>query len=587
MRGTSSCVVLLLIAWAAPVSWGLAPELVERGEQATALVQSASDPARSIGSAFCINSQGIFITAARLAGQEGSSVRLVLLPGDPKSRAVDAKVVRLDMQSNLAVLQTSPAGQFTSLELADTTHLYDTMEVCAFGYPIRNGFARDLRTLPPISVNIGHITTIQKENEDPTRIGIDTALDNGQVGGPVLDIAGKVIGVVNTVGFGNRGPSGAISADQIKALLDKPLVTLKTASLPYDKRHESQELSVGVVSFLDPAPAYDVELTIRTGDEPPRNLTAKVENGQATFSFVPVPGKEDDSLSVNARFEKGSLNGAVANRTITLGDRKIELRDVRHIEHKAGGDEITLTLADGQRLTGTPSGLGDVPVELGNASVTVDLGSALDATLTTPEFPVRDLGCTVTVKTGDKVVSQFTGSIDFTGAPRSSGIQTLSGVGPLINISNGPLLAPGSAIKTVLLGGPGGNPMQLVSPQGADVVGFTCQTSVWANRPIIQSITPLYDRSDAQRPSTVLARDGYVVGGILVDSDLYVHAVKVIFMRLDDGRIDPKDNYVSDWLGTPSSGTLPKQLGGHGEHVIGICGRKGLNMDAIGLILRP
>jgi hypothetical protein len=58
-------------------------------------------------------------------------------------------------------------------------------------------------------------------------------------------------------------------------------------------------------------------------------------------------------------------------------------------------------------------------------------------------------------------------------------------------------------------------------------------------------------------------------------------------MKMDAGKLNPKDNYLSDWMGVPVSGQLPKQLAGHGERVIGVTGRKGINMDAIGLIVIP
>jgi hypothetical protein len=47
-----------------------------------------------------------------------------------------------------------------------------------------------------------------------------------------------------------------------------------------------------------------------------------------------------------------------------------------------------------------------------------------------------------------------------------------------------------------------------------------------------------------------------------------------------------KDTYLSDWFGTPID-DQPTQLAGHGERVIGICGRKGLNVDALGLVVLP
>jgi len=130
--------------------------------------------------------------------------------------------------------------------------------------------------------------------------------------------------------------------------------------------------------------------------------------------------------------------------------------------------------------------------------------------------------------------------------------------------------------------------MEAVSRSPRDSVGFVYELAEWDSKCIIRTLLPLYSRPLVAGPgSLVLAREGYVVGGILVDSDQYAHAFRVIFMRSINGKIDTRDNYLSDWIGQPSSNLPPKQLGGHGEHVVGVCGRKGLNMDAVGLVVMP
>ena len=121
-----------------------------------------------------------------------------------------------------------------------------------------------------------------------------------------------------------------------------------------------------------------------------------------------------------------------------------------------------------------------------------------------------------------------------------------------------------------------------------DVIGFTYEFAQWDNKGIIRRLLPVYARPlVATSRQLIMARDGYVVGGILVDSDDMARAFRVIFMKIDGGRIDPTDNYVTEWYGQPTSGLPPKQLAGHGEHVVGVCGRMGLNMDAVGLMVLP
>lgn len=93
------------------------------------------------------------------------------------------------------------------------------------------------------------------------------------------------------------------------------------------------------------------------------------------------------------------------------------------------------------------------------------------------------------------------------------------------------------------------------------------------------SRSPIYEHS-----KVVFARDGYAVGGIVVNADEIVHAVKLIFMRVkDDGQLDPSDSYTSDWLGHPS-GRSEEEINGGGRQVVGFMIRRMAALDAIGLI---
>lgn len=123
------------------------------------------------------------------------------------------------------------------------------------------------------------------------------------------------------------------------------------------------------------------------------------------------------------------------------------------------------------------------------------------------------------------------------------------------------------------------------SPTGQDVVGVRFVMGRWNGKPLFRTLDPLYDRVDAGQNNVVVAKPGYVVGGILVDSDEQEHAIRLIFMKSRAGRLLSHDAYLSDWIGTPVTGTPPKLIGSHGEHVIGLCGYRGLNLDGVGLVL--
>lgn len=147
---------------------------------------------------------------------------------------------------------------------------------------------------------------------------------------------------------------------------------------------------------------------------------------------------------------------------------------------------------------------------------------------------------------------------------------------------------PSGAIETQILGGNGGSRFVHASPSGAPVVGFRYASGNWMGKSVLRQLDPFFDRPAADAPaalSTVFAREGYVVGGLTVENDgKNVVAVQVLFVRFTNGQIKPADNYKSDWIGT-STGAATQELGGKNQVIIGTCGRKGLNLDALGLVL--
>jgi hypothetical protein len=137
-----------------------------------------------------------------------------------------------------------------------------------------------------------------------------------------------------------------------------------------------------------------------------------------------------------------------------------------------------------------------------------------------------------------------------------------------------------------MIGGPGGFPFRAASQGGQPVVGFRCSVGAWAGKQALADLQPLFDRAGpATAASQAVAKDGYVVGGLELDASELVHAVRVIFVRRKgDGSLDRSDSYSSGWLGRPA-GNSPQKLDSGTAVVIGVHGRKGAVIDAVGLVL--
>lgn len=193
----------------------LPPAVVDRAKHATALVEITLNNERGFGSAFCIDSSGLFITNAHVAGahgaHKGEKIRLVLHPSETNEHIVQARVLRIGADLDLAVLQSDeplPASTAT-VELGVIDNLDETQEVTAFGYPFGNLLAMEKNSFPSVSVNLGHVTSLRKKGGELEVIQVDASLNPGNSGGPVLDETGRVIGVVRA-GVPGSGVSFAI-----------------------------------------------------------------------------------------------------------------------------------------------------------------------------------------------------------------------------------------------------------------------------------------------------------------------------------------------------------------------------------------
>ena len=82
--------------------------------------------------------------------------------------------------------------------------------------------------------------------------------------------------------------------------------------------------------------------------------------------------------------------------------------------------------------------------------------------------------------------------------------------------------------------------------------------------------------------TTIQAKKGYAVAGIVEKCGALVDGFKVIFMRVGRTSLDPGHSYESDWIGGQGGGE--EKLGGDGRPVIGIYGKCGDHPNSLGLI---
>jgi S1-C subfamily serine protease len=180
-----------------------APGVVNVRAQIVQKVASPFDPfpleqrGEATGSGFVVDRQGYILTNAHVV--EGASQ--VTVSFEDKKTA-DAKVVGRDTSTDIAVLKVDPSGvDLHPLSLGDSRSVQVGDPTIAIGNPF--GLDRTLTT--------GVVSALQRRIDAPNGFSIsnviqtDAAINPGNSGGPLLDAAGRVIGITSQIETGGNG----------------------------------------------------------------------------------------------------------------------------------------------------------------------------------------------------------------------------------------------------------------------------------------------------------------------------------------------------------------------------------------------
>ena len=180
-----------------------APGVVNVRAQVVRQVQSPFDPfgqeqeGLSTGSGFILDKSGRILTNAHVI--EGAS-RITVQFDDNKS--TEAKVEGKDTSTDLALLKVDPDGlDLKPLQLGNSKAVQVGDPTIAIGNPF--GLDRTLTT--------GVVSALQRKITAPNGYSIsnviqtDAAINPGNSGGPLLDAAGRVIGINSQIATGGGG----------------------------------------------------------------------------------------------------------------------------------------------------------------------------------------------------------------------------------------------------------------------------------------------------------------------------------------------------------------------------------------------
>ena len=140
-----------------------------------------------VGSGFIVDSRGYIITTFRTVGK-ATRVRVSLFSGNRKE--YDADVIAVDPQTDLALLKILANDVFPAIILGNSDLVEIGDIVFAVGSPF--GFSRTV-TMGIVSSNRRNLNI--DGTKYPDLIQTDAAINEGNDGGPLVNIRGEVIGI--------------------------------------------------------------------------------------------------------------------------------------------------------------------------------------------------------------------------------------------------------------------------------------------------------------------------------------------------------------------------------------------------------
>jgi serine protease Do len=168
-------------------------------------------PSQALGSGLIIDSNGYVVTNNHVI-ESADTITVTLEDGSE----LVATLVGTDPKTDIALLKVSPDAPLTSVKLGDSDAARVGDWVLAIGNPFGLGGTATFGIISAIGRDI-------QSGPYDNYLQIDAAINSGNSGGPVFNVAGEVIGV-NTAIFspngGNVGIGFAIPATQVQKIAD-------------------------------------------------------------------------------------------------------------------------------------------------------------------------------------------------------------------------------------------------------------------------------------------------------------------------------------------------------------------------------
>ncbi len=256
-------------------------------------------PARGLGSGFIIDDQGHILTNHHITIGSGE-IEVALTDG----RAFEGKLVGSDPANDLSVVRIN-ARDLPLAELGDSSELRVGQTVIAIGNPFG--------LVGGPSVTVGVVSALNRhilaERVYENLIQTDASINPGNSGGPLLNLAGKVIGINTAHIPGAQGIGFAIPVNTAKAVLDD-IVKYGRVTRPW----------LGVIGL-------DVS------QEVARRFNLAADSGVIVMQIIP------ESPAERAQLRSGDVIVAIGDNEVT------SMEDLQKaIRTRRAGDSVSLVL---------------------------------------------------------------------------------------------------------------------------------------------------------------------------------------------------------------------------------------------------
>jgi S1-C subfamily serine protease len=179
----------------------------------------------ALGSGFVVSNDGYILTNAHVVSESGETVKtvqVVFKGTGTQTKTVTGTVVGADNTSDVALIKVDPAksGTLDPIPLGDSSTVEPGEPVVAIGNPLGYSF----------SITEGIVSAVNRNLQSPNGstisngIQTDAAINEGNSGGPLIDSAGKVIGIneqIATTTGSNTGLGFAVPIDTAETVMDQ------------------------------------------------------------------------------------------------------------------------------------------------------------------------------------------------------------------------------------------------------------------------------------------------------------------------------------------------------------------------------